>query len=183
MAAHFAASSSNSEAALRSILKGTTTASKLMDTIDPSWLRTVYTTTVEIGDQLSVAQLRDFQVAFSNLLHGLGVHQRAIARLGTQLIGWDGRSVDYSALGNSLDAICSVVDNDTIRLAFVDHRASAKQLHALADALFGLTIVIAALESTAAELNGYRSAIAAAGVAIVIDASEFLRPDNTCHAL
>lgn len=183
LAAHFATSSQSPEAARRTCLEGTMTALRLLDLVDPSWLRVSYASMVSPHDRLEVGEdVRLFQTTIGDLLHRLGVHQKAVARLGTQLSVWDGTAVLYQPLGDSLDTFCGIIESDDDRICnlLLDPDAGDSRMMAFADAFYGLTIAVAAIYSTPSELNDYRAEIGSAGAMLVLDASEFLLPALAC---
>lgn len=183
LAAHFATSSKSPEAARRTCLEAAKTGMQLFNYVEPSWLRTAYSSMVSAGDRLDVGDdVRLFQTTIGDLLHRLGVHQKAVARLGTQLSVWDGTAVLFQPFGDSLDTFYGIVesDNDRICELLLDSDDDASNMMAFADAFYGLTIAVAAIYSTPRELNDYRAEIASAGAMIVLDASEFLQPLLAC---
>ena len=183
LAAHFATSSQSQEAARRTCLECTMTALRLLDLVDPSWLRISYSSMVSPDDRLEIGEdVRLFQTTIGNFLHRLGVHQKAVARLGTQLSVWDGTAVLYQPLGDSLDTFCGIIESDDDQICefLLAPNEAESRMMAFADAFYGLTIAVAAIYSTPRELNNYRAEIGSAGAMLVLDASEFLLPSLAC---
>ena len=183
LAAHFASSSRSQEAARRTCLEAAMAGLRLFEHVEPTWLRSAYSAMVDSTDRLEVGEdARLFQTTIGDLLHRLGVHQKAVARLGTQLSVWDGTAVLFQPLGDSLDTFCGIVESDDDRICemLLDKDGSGEKLRAFADAFYGLTIAVAAIYSTSKEVNDYRAEIGSAGAMIVLDASEFLMPFLAC---
>ncbi len=150
LASHFITSSVSREKAENTLTETISLSLNLLDQIDPFWLRVNYENHVDANPQNPEVKCRThrFTSKLNDLMHSIGIHQKAIARLGSQISFWNGLPLEYDDLADSLDRICGMImqDDEAVQACML-HQSNPSSFEVFANTFYGLTLVIATLEA------------------------------------
>jgi len=150
LASCFASSSASSEDSANAIAEAITIAVSIVDRVDPQWLRMSYNDCITSGKRN--CNEHGSQSPLAEMMHQLGVYQRAIARLGDQADTFSGDAMTWQDIANSLDLICDFITQDSPTLQKqLAITSDNNPLQKLANVFYGLTLVIGSLELAVCE--------------------------------
>ncbi len=114
LSANFAGSSNDRVGAENAFHEALSSTLTLLDLIDPYWLKDVLAA-VENGFVATMKTLEandgwaDFLTTKTDLMHQIGIHQKAIERLGTITNQWDRSLVTYDQFVFSLEDLSHIL--------------------------------------------------------------------------
>lgn len=148
LSANFAGSSNDRLGAEQAVAESLSTTIALLDLVDPFWLRDVFAEAKERTANLvssieSSEGWRGFLSTKTDLMHQVGVHQKAIERLGTLSNEWDRSLISYDQLVESLESLACLLADSENRLhpVLIPTENTANRMFQLANALYGIALI------------------------------------------
>ena len=133
---------------------GIAETARLLDRLDPVFLREGYTNLENIfaANQFGLTSddaWKRFVATQCDALHDMGLHQKRIAALGSTLDVWDKQPVQFQELGDALDRLATVLTGQQeLLVRAIDLQAghdatSIRRSHLFSNAVAGLAIILA----------------------------------------
>ncbi len=175
LAAQFAISTTDAGAMDRTISDAFLSACSALDLTDPVWLRDVYTEATTLYTSSESPELKqEFHATFSDLMQQMGVQQKAIARLGTSVAGWDSKPTSFTELADALDNTGVIVEGGGDQFANTPNSENQSHpLFELANVFYGLALVVVALQPDQQE-NCWAPTIANSSARLLVQAANQL---------